>query len=120
MLFQRSYVRREKNPSGKFVQHDRPGVQRFSQQSYHGWKFDIWRRNSGVVVKRVHYSASIRGPKGERAAYLIDFRTSEQARQAAESWIDEARKMRDPWGPRWREKVAKLRPSKEDQPADHR
>lgn len=73
---------------GKFVSRPRMGVQRTAGTSYRDWTYEFVSHQTGTSVRRTCYHVSIRDPLGISAEYLRDFPSLEQAREAAEHWID--------------------------------
>jgi hypothetical protein len=100
MLYHAGRVSKSQDDTDQVLRRARPGLQRFSASAYRGWRYAVWRRELGMTIQRAVYSASIENPSGEQAAHLRDFRSLEQARRAAEKWIDVACRTQDAWIPR--------------------
>jgi len=86
--------------TGKFRAHTKMGTDKAVPQQYREWHYSLVSHQLSSGVRRTRYAVSICDPQMNKAAYLRDFSTAEQATLAAHQWIDRILKKR----------LAKLRP----------
>ena len=77
-----------RNESGKFQSHAHLGPARATGEEYRGWHLEFVTHKTGSSVRRTRYAVAISDPNKNRAAYLRDFSSLQQATTAAQQWID--------------------------------
>lgn len=83
-----------KRESGKFRSQAHVGIEKSAGEQYRGWSFSFIAHQTGSSVRRTLTSVSICDPSKNRAAYLRDFPSIQQAAAAAQEWIDHTLSMR--------------------------
>ncbi len=78
-----------KKETGKFRSYAQTGIEKSTGEPYRGWSFSFVTHQTGSSVRRKRYAVAICDPHKNRAAYLRDFSSLQQATTAAKAWIDQ-------------------------------